>query len=171
MTDQQALLNQITAFETHYHYDAGFLKDMVQHAPGSYDHFQHFQTMARHRELLSTEVFWIAKIASMQQEDCGGCLQLNLNMAREKGLPVAWLSAALDGGSTLPAHLQQVLHYARQVAAQGSVEPELMEAMQQAYSKGQLLELGVAIASAKVYPTIKRALGLTQACQAVTITL
>ena len=61
MTDQQALLNQITAFETHYHYDAGFLKDMVQHAPGSYDHFQHFQTMARHRELLSTEVFWIAK--------------------------------------------------------------------------------------------------------------
>ena len=42
MTDQQALLNQITAFETHYHYDAGFLKDMVQHAPGSYDHFQHF---------------------------------------------------------------------------------------------------------------------------------
>ena len=57
------------------------------------------------------------------------------------------------------------------MAAQGSVEPELMEAMQQAYSKGQLLELGVAIASAKVYPTIKRALGLTQACQAVTITL
>ena len=43
MTDQQALLNQITAFETHYHYDAGFLKDMVQHAPGSYDTFSTFK--------------------------------------------------------------------------------------------------------------------------------
>lgn len=162
-------LQFIAEFEAHYHYDAGFMKEMVQHAPSAYDHFQQFLPMARHREQLTAETYWIAKIAAMMVEDCGACLQLNVRMAREQNVDSHLIRAALDGGNDLPKPLKTVFHYAQQVAGQGSVDSDLMARIQSQYSRGQILELGLCIASAKVFPTIKRAIDDKPSCALINV--
>lgn len=162
-------LQFIEDFEAHYQYDAGFMKEMVQHAPNAYDHFQQFLPMARHREQLPLEVYWIAKLAAMMVEDCGACLQLNVRMAREQEVGVDLIQSTLAGGKQLPEHLQAVFHYAQQVAGQGNVDADLMQQIQNRYSRGQLLEMGLCIASAKVFPTIKRAINEKPSCALIKV--
>lgn len=169
MTTHQEQLQQLTNFENHYQYDAQYLKDMLTLAPSSYEKFAGFQPMAHHRDLLPLDAFWIAKIAGMQTEDCGGCLELNVKMAKEQGVASDLLKAALKGGQDLPADLNLVYRYARQVAAQGSVDEAILSDMENTYSQGQRLEFGLAIAAAKVFPTIKRAVGMKEACALISI--
>lgn len=169
MSNYQEQLQQLTEFENHYQYDAQYLKDMLELAPSGYEKFAGFQPMASHRDLLPVDAFWIAKIAGMQTEDCGGCLELNVKMAKEQGVSPDLLKAALKGGQALPEGLKLVHQYASQVAAQGSVDDELLDAITKEYTKGQLLEFGLAIAAAKVFPTIKRAVGMKEACALISV--
>ncbi|MEE2733253.1 MAG: hypothetical protein VYA55_20710 [Pseudomonadota bacterium] len=162
-------LQFITDFETHYAYDAGFMRDMLHHTPNAFDLFQQFLPMARHRELLTVNDYWVAKIAAMMVEDCGACLQLNVRMAREQEVSVDLVKAALAGGADLPEPLHQLFQYAQQVAGQGVVDSDLMAQMRSRYSKGQLLELGLCVASAKVFPTIKRALDEKLSCALIQV--
>lgn len=49
------------------------------------------------------------------------------------------------------------------------IEAELMDRMVARYDKGALLEFGLGIATAKVFPTIKRAVGNAKSCSLVDI--
>ncbi|GLQ32571.1 hypothetical protein [Litoribrevibacter albus] len=169
MSNYQEQLQQLTDFENHYQYDAQYLKDMLTLAYSSYEKFAGFQPMASHRDLLPLEAFWVAKVAGMQTEDCGGCLELTIKMAKEQGVSSDILNAALKGGQALPEALQVVYQYARQVAGQGQVDQEVMDAISESFSKGQLLEFGVIIAATKVFPTVKRAVGMKEACALISV--
>ena len=118
---------------------------------------------------MSTEDYWVAKLAAMQVEDCGDCLQLNVRMALEGGFPKPLVEAVLSGGRTLPEMLKDVYDYAKHVAANNIIDFELMDRITDRYDKGALLELGLCVATAKVFPTIKRALGYTKSCSLVEI--
>lgn len=161
----------IDQFEAHYKYDSTYMREMLTHSPTAFDKFNQALPLARHRELLDVQDYWIAKLSAMQVEDCGECLQLNVRMALEAGLDKATIQGVLFDDSTLSPALQDIKHYAAQVTSQGQVAAELMQRMQQRYATGELLEFGLCIASAKLFPTIKRALGNIHSCQLVQIEL
>lgn len=166
---QQKQREAITQFETHFQYDGQFMHSMLTHAPQAYTTFENFLPMAHFRDQLPLAEYWLAKIAAMQVEDCGACLQLNVRMAQEQGVSGEWIRGALAGGDSLPEPLAQVVQYARQVAAQTGVDGALAARIQATFSSGQLAELGLAVASAKVFPTIKRAMGMIQSCSLVQV--
>ena len=59
-----------------------------------------------------------------------------------------------------------VVRYAESVVTSAE-DPELREALRARYGEAGLVELALGIAAARVFPTVKRALGHAQACSLV----
>jgi len=169
MVQKDEALKQISEFETHYRYDGTYLRELLTTSPEGYDRFSNFMPMARHREKLGLDEYWVAKLATMQVADCGECLQLNVRMALEAGVPKELVEAVVRGGHALPERLRDVYRYARNVAGHDAVAADLMDQMIARYDKGSLLEFGLCIAAAKVFPTIKRAVGHAKSCRVIEI--
>ncbi len=167
-TDQH---NQIDQFGDHYSYDTTYMHELLEHSPKGYQAFQDFMPMGQVRESLPIDAYWVAKLVSMQTEDCGACLQLNVTMALEAGVERDVVAATIAGGNDLEPRLQQVCTFASQITPDGMIDADLRSAMDLEYSKEELLEFGLAIASTKVYPAIKRALGYAKSCSLITITV
>ena len=167
--DKSEALKQINIFEAHYKYDCTFVKELLEHSPEGFLKYNNFMPLASHREKLSPEEFWVAKLASMQVEDCGQCLQLTVRMALEAGVSEKVVETAIEGGVTLSDKLKDVYLYSKSVASHEEIIPDLMERIESRYDKGSLLEFGLCIATAKFFPTVKRALGYTKSCSRVKI--
>ena len=90
-------------------------------------------------------------------------------MALEAGVSRALVGAAIDGGKELTGNVKDVYLYAKSVAKHEPVDSGLMERIEARYNKASLLEFGVCIATAKVFPTIKRAVGYAKACSLIEI--
>ena len=161
----------IDEFEAHYRYDSTYMRELLQHSHDAYEKFANFLPLARHREKLGCDEYWLAKLAAMQVQDCGDCLQLNVRMALEDGVSAALIEAALQGGYTLPEHLKDVYLFAKHIASNEIVIMDVMKRIEARYDKGALLELGLCIASAAVFPTLRRTLGYTRSCKLMEIEL
>lgn len=169
MTNKADALKQIAQFEAHYNYDSTYMRDMLEHSPEGFAKFNNFLPLARHHEKLSNNDYWVAKLAAMQAADCGECLQLNVRMAREAGVARELIQAAVRGGDALPADLCDVYRYAKNVAANVPIDEDLLDRIEARFDKGALLEFALAIATASVFPVIKRALGQAKACSQINI--
>ena len=166
MTDYRKMIDD---FESHYNYDSTYMRELLESSPEGFAKFNNFLPLARHQEKLGAEDYWVAKLAAIQVEDCGECLQLNVRMALEGGVSKPIIEAALSDGNTLSDDLKDVYVYAELVASNDTIEPELMDRITTRYDKGALLEFGLCIATAKVFPTVKRALGYIKSCSLVEI--
>jgi len=158
---------QIDDFEAHYQYDSTYMREMLAHTPKAYAMFVHVLPLANYREILEPDAYWVAKLAALQVEDCGDCLQLNVRMALEADVTKQIVEAVIDGGDKLPQNLHDVYAYATQVADQVTPDVRLMTRIEAQYSKGALMEFGLCIATAKLFPSIKRALGYTKSCSLI----
>lgn len=162
-------LQQLNEFKAHYKYDSTYMRDLLESSPAGFMKFNNFLPLARHKEKLNSEDYYVAKLAAMQVEDCGECLQLNVRMALEAGVSKELIKAVIRGGNALPENLKDVYRYAKSVAKQEGIENDLMDRIAARYEKGALLEFGLCIASAKVFPTIKRAAGYAKSCSLIEI--
>jgi alkylhydroperoxidase family enzyme len=160
---------EIDEFEARYRYDSTYLRELLEHSPEGYAKFDNFMPLAGHREKLDPTAYWVAKLAAMQVEDCGDCLQLNVRMALENKVSKQVIESVLKGGKGLPEDLHDLYQFAVNVAAHNSTEIGLAERIETRFDKGALLELALCIATAKVFPTIKRTLGYTRSCSLVEI--
>lgn len=162
-------IEQINDFEAHYQYDTTFMRELLESSLQGFETFNNFLPMAHYREKLPLQDFWIAKIAAMQVEDCGECLQLNVKMAQEAGVSRQIVKACLENGVGLNEALIDLYEFSRLVAKAQVLDARLEQRIAQRYSHEELLELGIAIASAKVFPTIKRAIGYTKSCSLIQV--
>lgn len=162
---------EIDEFETRYQYDCTYMRELLELSPQGYAKFDNFIPLASHREALDPVLYWVAKLAAMQAEDCGACLQLNVRMALENGVSKQVIESVLKGGNDLPEDLRDVYEFALGVAGRTPAINGLKERIQARFGKRELLEMGLCIAAAKVFPTIKRALGYTESCQLVHVKL
>ncbi|WHI44811.1 hypothetical protein [Microbulbifer sp. VAAF005] len=166
---KQQYLQEMEAFSQKYRYDMDYLREFLQGSPEGFEKFRNFQPLSMHREFLPIDVFWVSKIAAMQVADCGMCLQLNVRMALESGVEPHLVKACIQGGSGLPENLQDIFDFATAVASYKTIDPVLNERIGAQLDNRQRIELGVSVATASVFPTIKRAMGYTQSCSLVEI--
>lgn len=160
---------EIDDFEAHYGYDTKFMRELLDSSPQAYQKFADMLPLARHRDVLSPDVYWVAKLATMQAQDCGDCLQLNVRMALEDGVSRQLVEKAIKKPAELPEDLQEIHQFATAVAANELREEGLIERMEKKFTKAAILELGLCIASAGLFPTIKRTLGYTRSCSLIEI--
>ena len=110
----------------------------------------------------------MARIVAVQVEDCGTCLQIEVSLARASGVAPPIIRAALEATEeALPPELAEVARFSRAVVTRTDDEAELRERLCERYGEEGLVELALGIASCRVFPTTKRALGFAVACERV----
>lgn len=147
-----------------------FLRDIYKAAPGGFWRFALFVPMSRYRRRLPIEAHAVARIAAVHAEDCGPCLQTVVNMASAAGVPADILRAAVmrDLGA-MDERTRTVFEFAEAIAARDFRSEELRLLIESWWGKAAIAELALAIASTRVFPTVKRVMGYGQACSRVVI--
>ena len=164
------LRRQIAAFERHYDYDMSYARDVLAADPRAVLAVARVQALSRYRRDVPADVYFAAKITGALAEDCGPCTQLVVAMALEAGVPAATLAALVGGQERLldePVRL--AAQFARAVLAREPEADALREELARRFGVRGIVSLGFAITSARIYPTLKYALGHGASCQRVVV--
>jgi len=132
--------------------------------------FTKFLAVDEYRRVLPPGPCYVARIVAVRHEDCGTCVQIAVNQARNAGVPAEVLRAVLDGKPDgLPEELRDAYYFAEAVVTANGEEDVLRERIRLRYGDEGLIEMALAIATCRVFPTIKRALGYAVSCSAVAV--
>jgi alkylhydroperoxidase family enzyme len=132
--------------------------------------FAKFLAVDEYRRVLPPGPLYVARIVATRHEDCGTCVQIAVNQARKAGVPAELLRAVLNGNlDALPEESRDAYRFAEAVLTVNGDEDALRERIRLRYGDEGLIEMALAIATCRVFPTIKRALGYAVSCSAVAV--
>ncbi|WP_317931073.1 hypothetical protein [Halioxenophilus sp. WMMB6] len=155
----------ITRFGNHYHYDVSYLYYMLQHQPALTSQFLQIGNRLGKARRIPASVKCTAQLVAMRHEDCGPCLQLQVQIAAEAGMAEAEIRAALlHKPEQLSPDNALAYHYAQALMANSATLPEAQQAIVQRFGDSGLVELAVVTQAARLYPMVKKGLGHSQAC-------
>jgi hypothetical protein len=167
----RALLGRtITTMERTWNYDASYLRAVLAASPASFLRFG-FVTGLVDRKAAPAAALAAAGIVGTLAEDCGPCTQIGVDTASAGGVKPAVLRAILAGDETMMG-ADAALAYR---FAKASLERRLEEAdalrdeVVRRWGQKGLVALGMALTTARMYPTLKYALGYGKACSKVVV--
>ena len=161
---------RISAAERHLGVPADYMRYMLRVSLRAFLKFIKIMPLANYRRALPVEPYHVARLVATRHEDCGTCVQIEVNLAKRDGVSAEVLRAALDSQpDRLPRPLSDVYHFAEEVVKASGEESELRERVRDHYGDEALVELAMAIAVCRVFPVTKRALGYAKSCAAVPV--
>lgn len=132
--------------------------------------FAMFMPLAGHRKVVPLPAKHIAHMVAARSEDCGECVQMAVNLARQDHVSSPVIRAVLnDSPGDLTPEWADVYHFARAICEQTGEEESLRARMRDYYGDEGLVELALGIASARLFPVTKRALGYSHSCSLVSL--
>lgn len=162
--------NKIRSSEKRLGVSMDYLRDMYAHAPDAFWKFTKMMPAAQYRAKLPAAPYHVARLVATRHEDCGPCVQIVVNIAKEDGVELAILKAAVAGRVTdLPESLQDVYRFAEAVVTANGEDEQYRERLRKVFGEEAVVELALAIATARVFPTLKRALGHAKSCSIVKV--
>jgi alkylhydroperoxidase family enzyme len=165
-----ALRRAIDKFERDWHYDASYMRDINDASPRAAWLFFRVAALGQFRRDIPIEAWCAAGLTAVRQEDCGPCTQLGVTMAERAGVSPAVLRAVLsDDPGAMPPDVALVWKFTRATLAHDAAADEYREAIVQRWGPRALVSLAFAIAAARMYPTVKYALGHGKACTRVVV--
>lgn len=151
---------------------ADWLRDLLDSSPAAFWKFGLFMALAQHRAHAPAPLWNLCRIAADQTEDCGPCVQIAVDAAIRDGVSPALVEAAIARRPDAMPPLEALAYrYAAAIAA-GAAEGEALR-LELAARIGApaMADLALAIATARVFPALKRGLGRAASCQRVTVRL
>ena len=148
-----------------------YLRHIVDVSPAAFLRFACIMPLANSRRALPKEAWYAAQFVALQQEDCGTCLQIAVNLARHEGVAPELIRSLLDGNcEDFPQDVSDVYAFAKSIVT-GIDDEDSRDKLRSRYGDRGLIELAYAIASARIPPTIKRVLGYAKSCSAVKVSM
>lgn len=167
---KRIIRSKLKAFERRYDYDVSYMDEVLEADPGALVAIARVQRMSRYRKGVPVAPWYAAKIVGAMAEDCGPCTQLVVRMAEEAGVPEATLRATIAGDdAALEPDVRLAVRFARASLARDVAADPLREQILARWGLTGLTSLAFALASARVYPTLKYALGHGRACTRVVV--
>lgn len=161
---------RLAAFEREYGYDVSYARALLAADTRALLAFAKIEAMGSYKRDVPARVWYAVKITGVIAEDCGPCTQLGVTMARKAGVPGAILAAVLRGDdAALPEDVRLGVAFARAALAHSPDADPLRERIVARWGERAVIALAFALASAKVYPTVKYALGYGKTCQRVVV--
>lgn len=164
------LHRSIRKFERHFGYDAGYMHHITDLDSMAGFRLGMTSDFLRSRFGADPRMVAAAKLTSVTDADCGPCLRLAAQTAREAGLSAGEIAAILDGETGDPG-MDLAIAYARAVAGKAPEAIELGEEVRRKHGDHTLAALAVAVVAGQFYPMLKRGLGEAQACENVLASL
>jgi hypothetical protein len=165
------LLNRhIDAFERDYGYDASYIREMLDVDLGAVLALAKLQTLSDYRKDVPTAAWYAVKFVAARGEDCGPCTQLAITAAERDGVAADVLKALVAGDlRAMPDDVVLAYRFATASLAHDPAADELRAEIIKRWGKQALLSLALALASVRVYPALKYALGHGQTCSRLTV--
>jgi alkylhydroperoxidase/carboxymuconolactone decarboxylase family protein YurZ len=149
-----------------------YQRDMAQAAPGSAAKLMEIARIVRADQVVPAPVAAMAAVGAALAEDCGECLQIQVNLAVRSGVDPRHLRAALDNRlADLPLELKLGFCFGKVVSENDPMLLEKGAALEAKFGRKALVDLALIVALARFYPTVKRALGHSRTCSRVKIEL
>src|SRR5262245_57707553 len=165
-----ALRRAIDKFERNWNYEASYMRDIIDASPRAAWLFSRVTALGQFRRDLPLAAWCAAGITAVRHEDCGPCTQLGVTMAERAGVSAAVLRAVLaDNIDAMPPDVALVWKFTRATLAHDTAADEYREAIVTRWGRRALVSLAFAITAARIYPTIKYALGHGKACTRVVV--
>lgn len=162
---RRLLSSRIDAMERQLGAPMDYVRFMLRTSLRTFFKFARFGSIAAYRHACPKEAMHVARLVAVRHEDCGTCVQIELNLARHDHVTAEVVRAALDDRpDDLPAELADVYHFATAVVEQRGSEGEYRERIRRRYGDEALIELSLGIAFGQVFPVVKRALGYATSC-------
>ncbi|MGB9402630.1 MAG: hypothetical protein WCA98_03755 [Candidatus Acidiferrales bacterium] len=162
---------KIDAYQRAFDYDMDYFRDIYAASPRAFRRFSRFLGMAEYHEGVPLEALYAVKLVATLAEDCGPCTQLVVTMAERARVNSATLRAIVAGDeSAMPADAALGFRFARAVLARDIGKGDLLrEEVVSRWGRKALVSLAFAIASSRVFPAVKYALGHGKACVRVRV--
>jgi len=142
-----------------------YLHEIAAHAPAAFRLLGSVSQLNRALDPADRYATHMAALGAAMHDDCGTCVQIHINLARQDGVPEDVLRRAVMGeAGTLPAPLAASFRFGEAVAANDPEMHELRDTLEAEFGKRAVIEMAIAIGFARFYPTIKRALGHARSC-------
>lgn len=164
------LRRAIDKFERDWNYDASYMRDMIDASPRAAWLFARVTALGKFRRDLPSEAWYAAGITAVRHEDCGPCTQLAVAMAERAGISPAVLRAVLaDNPDAMPPEVALVWKFTRTTLAHDPEADTYRAAIVTRWGNRALVSVAFAITAARIYPTVKYALGHGKACMRVVV--
>jgi len=165
-----ALRRAIGKFERNWNYDASYMRDIIDASPRAAWLFSRVIALGQFRRDLPLDVWYTAGLTAVRHEDCGPCTQLAVTMAERAGVSPAVLTAVLtDNPDAMPPDVALVWKFTRATLAHDATADQYREGIVKHWGRRALVSLAFAITAARIYPTVKYALGHGKACMRVLV--
>lgn len=158
----------LRAFSAHYGYDVGYMEQMLEISPSAFYRFAVLTKLAQQRQVAPLEAFYAAKLVGALAEDCGPCVQLVVDMAREAGLATAEIEAVLTRDEEVMSPETRLgFHFADKLLRRSLEADAAREAVRAQWGTAGVIDLTLALQIGRVFPMVKTGLGFGKTCQRV----
>jgi len=160
----------IDKFERAWNYDTSYVRELLDADTRALFAFSKVQALGAYRKDVPPAAYCAAGIAGTMSEDCGPCTQLAIDMAQRQGVDPAVLRAIVARDVTaMPYDVALAFRFAEASLDHAPQADDLRDEVMRRFGKRGLVSLAFAMTAARIYPTVKYALGHGRACTRVTI--
>jgi hypothetical protein len=164
------LRRTIDRFEKTMNYDASYMRDVLNLSPWAFIQFG-MVTALGHRREAPAAAMAAAGIVGTLVEDCGPCTQIGVDIAAKAGVQPEVLRAILAGHeAAMGEDAALAYRFARaSVARDMEAADPLRDQIIARWGEKAVVAIGLALTTARMYPTLKYALGHGKACSRVIV--
>ena len=164
------LRRSLSAFERQWNYDASYLREIIDVSPRAAWRFFSAARLANYRRDVPTEALVAAGITAVRSEDCGPCTQLGIAMAEQQGVRPEILRAILkDDVAAMSDDAALAWRFTKAVLAHDAAADDYRAVILERWGPRAVVTLAFAITTARIYPTVKYAMGHGKACTRIVV--
>ncbi len=161
---------QITGFERQWRYDASYMRELLAASPWTFLKFSIVTALVPRADAPAGALAAAGMVGTLA-EDCGPCTQIGADMAVKGGVDPRVIRAILAGDeAAMGEDAALAFRFARASLARDleAADPLRDEIVRRWGHKG-LVAVSLALTTARMYPTLKYALGHGKACSRVEV--
>ena len=160
----------VSAFERQWSYDATYLREIIDASPRAAWRFLNAARLGSYRRDVPIQALAAAGITAVRSEDCGPCTQLATAMAERQGVRPEVLRAILtDDVAGMPADAALAWRFTKAALAHDPAADDYRAVILERWGPRAVVSLAFAITTARIYPTVKYAMGHGKACMRVVV--
>jgi hypothetical protein len=164
------LRRTIESFERKWNYDASYLKEIVDLSPWAALKFSLATSLGSYRRDVPRAAWFAAGITAVRSEDCGPCTQLAITMAERQGVGPEILRALLkDDVAAMPEEVALAWRFTRATLAHDAAADDYRDEIVRRWGRRAVVTLAFAMTTARMYPTVKYAMGHGKICSRVIV--
>jgi hypothetical protein len=158
------------AFERQWNYDAGYIHELIDIDPRAAWMFQRATGIGKYRKDVPLDALAAAGITAVRSEDCGPCTQLAVAMAEREGVDPKVLRAVLtETPLMMPPDVALTWRFTRATLDHDPSADEYRDEIIKRWGPRAVVTLALTILTARMYPTVKYAMGHGKACTRIVV--